>query len=101
MFTSAHDAFLATARKAHGDAAGTRALVGAVLLQRYLPHADVVAGLQAALSVGATTAEVVAIEARKAYDQRKADGTLAPLPEATARSRDGSWGSVTSCPISY
>jgi transposase len=87
MFTSAHEAFWSAARKAHGDAVGTRALVGALLLHRYLPHADVVAGLQAAISVGATTAEVVAIEARKAHDKRKADGALAPLPEAPPRSK--------------
>jgi hypothetical protein len=78
MFTAAHDAFWAAARAAHGDAAGTRALVEALLLHRHLPHADVVAGLKAAVRVGATTADVVAIEARKAHDKRKAQGDLAP-----------------------
>jgi hypothetical protein len=65
MFTAAHDAFWAAARVAQGDAAGTRALVEALLLHRHMSHADVVAGLEAAVSVGATTAEVVAIEARR------------------------------------
>jgi hypothetical protein len=86
-FTAAHEAFWATARSAHGDAAGTRALVEALLLHRHMPHADVVAGLTAAVSVGATTADVVAVEARKAYDIRKAQGNLlAPEPVAPARS---------------
>lgn len=86
-FTAAHEAFWAAARRAHGDAAGTRALVEALLLHRHMPHADVVAGLKAAASVGATTADVVAVEARKAYDIRKAQGNLlAPEPVAPARS---------------
>ncbi|MFI7523375.1 IS21 family transposase [Micromonospora globbae] len=65
MFTPAHDAFWAQARRALGDAGGTRALVEVLLLHRYLPHVDVVAGIEAALRVGATTADVVAVEARK------------------------------------
>lgn len=80
MFTVAHDAFWAAARAAHGDAAGTRALVEALLLHRHMRHADVVAGLEAAVSVGGTTAEVVAIEARMAEDKRKAEGNLIPAP---------------------
>ena len=35
-FTAEHDAFWAAARKAHGDAAGTRALVEVLLLHRHL-----------------------------------------------------------------
>jgi hypothetical protein len=86
-FTAAHEAFWAAARRAHGDAAGTKALVEALLLHRHMPHADVVAGLTAAVSVGATTADVVAVEARKAYDIRKAAGNLLAMePIAPARS---------------
>jgi transposase len=86
-FTVAHEAFWAAARKAHGDAAGTRALVEALLLHRHMPPADVVAGLTVAVSVGATTADVVAVEARKAYDARKAEGSLLDVePVAQARS---------------
>ena len=48
-FTAAHDAFWAAARKAHGDADGTRALIEVLLLHRHLPHEHVVAGLTAAL----------------------------------------------------
>jgi transposase len=64
-FTSAHEAFWAAARKAHGDAAGTRELIDVLLLHRHMAAADVVAGLTAALSIGASLADVVAVEARK------------------------------------
>ena len=69
-FTAEHDAFWAAARKAHGDAGGTRALVEVLLLHRHLERADVLAGITAALSVGSTSADVVALEARKAVEQR-------------------------------
>ena len=48
-FTAAHDAFWAAARRQLGDAEGTRALVEVLLLHRHQVHADVVAGLQAAV----------------------------------------------------
>lgn len=69
-FTAAHEAFWAAARRAHGDAGGTRALVEVLLLHRHLSHVDVSAGLAAAVTAGAVTADVVAVEARKAADQR-------------------------------
>jgi transposase len=70
VFTATHDAFWAAARQAHGDAAGTRALVEVLLLHRHLQRADVLAGISAALSVGSTSPDVVALEARKAADRR-------------------------------
>ena len=39
-------------RKAHGDAAGTRALIEVLPLHRHMPHDHVVAGLAAALRAG-------------------------------------------------
>ena len=45
VFTPAHDAFWAAARKTLGDSPGTRALVEVLLLHRYLEHADVLAGV--------------------------------------------------------
>jgi transposase len=72
VFTAKHDAWWATARKTHGDAAGTRALVEVLLLHRHLDRADVVAGISAALSVGSTSADVVALEARRAAERRGA-----------------------------
>ena len=64
-FTTVHEAFWAATRKAHGDGPGTRELIDVLLLHRHMSHADVAAGLHAALSVGATNADVVAVEARK------------------------------------
>ena len=69
-FTATHDAFWAAARKAHGDSAGTRVLVEVLLLHRHLEHRDVLAGITAALGVGSTSADVVAVEARKAAQHR-------------------------------
>jgi transposase len=68
-FTAEHDAFWAAARKARGDAGGTRALVEVLLLHRHLDRADVLAGISAALSVGSTSPDVVALEARKAAER--------------------------------
>ncbi len=80
VFTAEHEAWWAAARKAHGDAAGTRTLVEVLLLHRHLDRADVVAGISAALSVGCTSVDVVALEARKAAERRSAhdaqDGTV-------------------------
>jgi hypothetical protein len=67
-FTGVHDAWWAAACKAHGDAAGTRALIEVLLLHRHMRHQHVVAGLATALGVGALTADAVALEARKAAD---------------------------------
>jgi transposase len=66
VFTMAHEAFWAAAVKAHGDADGTRALIDVLLLHRRLPAADVMAGITIALQAGATSADVVAMEARRA-----------------------------------
>jgi transposase len=65
-FTAAHDAFWAAARAAHGDAAGTRALLEVLLLHRRMPAETVIAGVAAALEAGSASPELVAIEARKA-----------------------------------
>ncbi|MFB9881769.1 IS21 family transposase [Planobispora siamensis] len=64
-FTATHEAWWAAARKAHGEAAGTRELIEVLLLHRHMAHAHVVAGIAAALTVGALSADVVALEARK------------------------------------
>ena len=65
VFTAEHEAFSSAARTAHGDAMGTRELIHVLLLHRHMRHGDVVAGLAAAVSVGATSADVVAVEARR------------------------------------
>lgn len=65
VFTSAHEAFWAAARKTDGDAGGTKALIDVLLLHRSMAAADIVAGIAAALTVGAVTADVVPVEARR------------------------------------
>jgi transposase len=65
VFTTEHEAFWALARKAHGDFGGTQAIIEVLLLHRHLPHADVVTALGLVVAVGGTTADVVAVEARK------------------------------------
>jgi transposase len=84
VFTGEHEAFWATARKAHGDGTGTRALVEVLLLHRHLDRADVLAGISAALSVGSTSPDVVALEARKAAEQR---GTAGSAPARITEGR--------------
>lgn len=64
VFTAAHEAFWQETRKVNGDAAGTRELIEVLLLHRSMRSADVLAGIRAALTVGAVTADVVAVEAR-------------------------------------
>lgn len=64
-FTTAHDAFWAASRKVNGDTAGTRELVDVLLLHRSMNPEQVIDGIDAALSVGAVTADVVAVEARR------------------------------------
>jgi hypothetical protein len=87
-FTPVHDAWWAAARKAHGDAAGTRALVQVLLLHRHMDSEHVVAGLAAALRAGALTADAVALEARKAADDAPAqtapDTITAGVPPVTS-----------------
>jgi hypothetical protein len=79
-FTPIHDAWWAAARKAHGDAAGTRALIEVLLLHRWMPHEHVVAGIAAALRAGALTADAVAVEARKAAQDTAGEITSGPPP---------------------
>lgn len=76
-FTAAHEAFWAAARKADGDSGGTRALVEVLLLHRHLPAEHVIAGITAALSVGAANPDVVAVEARKAARPATTPGNAA------------------------
>lgn len=64
-FTSAHEAFWAAARRVNGDADGTRELIDVLLLHRSMDEADIQVGIAAALRVGAVSADVVAVEARR------------------------------------
>ncbi|MCA0252609.1 MAG: IS21 family transposase [Actinobacteria bacterium] len=82
-FTPLHDAWWAGARKAHGDTAGTRALIEVLLLHRHLPHHQVVAGIAAALTAGALTADAVALEARKSTDGNPATAAASTNVDTT------------------
>lgn len=65
-FTAAHEAFWAAAREMHGQAAGTRSLIEVLLPHRRMPAEAMHAGIAAAVAAGSASADVVAIEARKA-----------------------------------
>jgi transposase len=84
VFTDAHQAFWAAARRALGDGAGTRALIEVLLLHRHLPAGHVLAGIQATLTVGSTDPALVAIQARRLADAPLAD----VVPITCARGRD-------------
>ncbi|MCX5233530.1 hypothetical protein [Streptomyces sp. NBC_00233] len=85
-FTAVHEAFWASALKAHGDAEGTRALIEVLLLHRRMPAEAVQVGMAAALKAGSNSPDVVAIEARKAEsaarDPEPEDDEHAPPPWA-------------------
>jgi transposase len=64
-FTQIHQRFWDQARKELGDQAGSRALIGVLLLHRTMTNAALDSGMCAALSVGSIDPEVVAVEARR------------------------------------
>jgi transposase len=64
-FTAAHERFWRRARRRLGDAAGTRALIGVLLLHRHLPFVAVHAALDAVEAIGSVDPDLVAIEARR------------------------------------
>ncbi|WP_433479555.1 IS21 family transposase [Spirillospora sp. CA-142024] len=80
-FTPVHDAWWAAVRKAHGTDAGARALIEVLMMHRSMAHEHVVAGIAAALRVGARTADVVAVEARKAAQADQADTRAETSPD--------------------
>jgi transposase len=89
-FTGAHEALWSAARRAVGEPAATRELIGVLLLHRHMDDADVIAGIGAALSVGAHTADVVAVEARKVAETRDTGS-----PAMTAQDTPGQVTSLT------
>lgn len=82
-FTDAHQAFWDGARRALGDGAGTRALIGALLLHRTMPAAAVIAGMAAALELGRHDPDLVAVEAR-CHLTTPTTGSVLALPTALA-----------------
>lgn len=89
-FAGAHEALWSAARRAAGEPAATRVLIEVLLLHRHMDAADVIAGIEAALSVGAHAADVVAVEARRAAGARAAgpvpegDGDQPGVPQVTS-----------------
>ena len=67
VFTADHQQFWDAARRKLGDGAGTRALIGVLLLHRTLPAEAVIAGMQAALSLDSCDPDLVAVEARRSH----------------------------------
>jgi transposase len=65
VFTSAHQQYWDTARRARGDAAGTRMLIEILLAHRTLPAAAVHAAMAKAVRSGVLDPQVVLIDARR------------------------------------
>jgi len=89
VFTPVHQQWWDAVRAKHGDTIGTQTLVEVLLLHRHLPAAAVLTGITAALEVGALSADIVAIEARKASavisGQAPSRPALAPIVPLQAR----------------
>jgi hypothetical protein len=77
-FTADHQRFWETARRRLGDGAGTRALIGVLLLHRTLSAEAVIAGIGAALSLESCDPDLVAVEARRAIHPVQAPSIVAP-----------------------
>jgi len=78
-FSATHERFWAEARRRLGDGAGTRALIGVLLLQRRLAADVVIAAMDAALQIGSVDVEVVAIEARRVAQRRPPAAPVVPI----------------------
>lgn len=65
-FTPVHQRFWDQARAGLGDGAGTRALIGVLLLHRTMTPTAVAAGMARALAAGVFDPDLVAVEARQA-----------------------------------
>ena len=73
-FTAAHQRYWDAARRQHGDAAGTRALIEVLLAHRTLPARALTAAMARAVGTGVLDPQVIVIEAR-----RHAGGQAAPV----------------------
>jgi transposase len=78
-FTVDHQRFWETARRRLGDGAGTRALIGVLLLHRTLPAEALITGMQAALRVDSCDPDLVAVEARRASHPEPSSPLLVPI----------------------
>lgn len=78
-FGATHDAFWEAARRRLGDGAGTRALIGVLLLHRSLPARAVVAGMTAAMRIDSVDPDVVAVEARRSLEPAAVPAVVVPI----------------------
>jgi len=76
-FTPAHQQYWDAARRALGDAGGTRALIEALLLHRTLPATAVIATMDAAVATGRYNPDILAVTARAHTTDAR---TAAPVP---------------------
>jgi transposase len=81
-FTGTHQRYWDAARRKHGDASGTRALIEVLLAHRTLPGAALTAAMSTAIRSGALDPQVVLIDAR-----RQAGGQVAPVVPIGALAR--------------
>jgi hypothetical protein len=95
-FTPSHQRYWDAARRARGDAAGTRALIEVLLGHRTLPTSALTEAMGRAVTSGALDPQAVLIDAR-----RLAGGPVAPVIPIGALARyDGPhppWRATTSC----
>jgi hypothetical protein len=92
VFTPAHQRYWDAARRAHGDAAGTRALIEVLLAHRTLPATALLTAMTRAVSSSVLDPQAVLIDARRAAGEHVAAvipiGTLArydrPAPTLAA-----------------
>jgi hypothetical protein len=73
-FTATHQAYWDAARRASGDAAGTKLLIEVLLAHRTLPTIALVTAMGKAAATGVLDPQVVLIDAR-----REANGQIAPV----------------------
>jgi transposase len=64
-FTATHQRYWDAARRKHGDAAGTRALIEVLLAHRTMPAAALAAAMSTAISSGVLDPQVILIDARR------------------------------------
>jgi hypothetical protein len=97
-FTPSHQAYWDTARRARGDAAGTRALIEVLLAHRTLPASALLAAMDAAVAAGVVDPQAVLIDARhrirrpagspsNGQDAGQGDGRVAPVIDIGALAR--------------
>jgi len=77
-FGEVHERFWVEARRRLGDGAGTRALIGVLLLHRRMAAGVVIEAMDAALAIGSVDPDVVAIEARR-IETRRPPAAVVPI----------------------